>query len=104
MPDRKTPREILAGTPQLGEDVVAVSYHGRTVDLHTPVEATASELAPIRASDPKGLSVIRHSTAHVMADAVQRLFPGTKVTIAPAIEDAFFYDFAKPAPGFTATD
>jgi threonyl-tRNA synthetase len=104
MPDRKTPREILASAADLGKDVIAVRYRGRTVDLHTPIEATAAELTPIRATDPEGLAVIRHSTAHVMADAVQRLFPGTKVTIGPAIDNGFYYDFDKPGGGFTDED
>ncbi len=106
MPERKTPRELLANTGKLDKDIVAVSYRGRTVDLHTPLDsgASAGDLAPIRATDEKGLSVIRHSTAHVMADAVQRLFPGTKVTIGPAIEDGFYYDFDKPGGGFTEDD
>ena len=104
MPDRKTPREILGAAGPLDKDVIAVRFHGRTVDLHTPIEATASELTLIRAGDPEGLAVIRHSTAHVMADAVQRLFPGTKVTIGPAIDDGFYYDFDKPGGGFTDDD
>src|SRR5580698_1171136 len=104
MSDRQTPREILSSAGKLDKDVIAVRYRGRTVDLHTPIEATATELTPVRATDPDGLAVIRHSTAHVMADAVQRLFPGTKVTIGPAIEDGFYYDFDKPGPGFTEDD
>src|ERR1700733_7686089 len=104
MPDRQTPREILSSAGKLDKDVIAVRYRGRTVDLHTPIEATASELTLIRAGDPEGLAVIRHSTAHVMADAVQRLFPGTKVTIGPAIDDGFYYDFDKPGGGFTDDD
>ena len=106
MPDRKTAREILADAAKLDKDIVAVSYRGRTVDLHTPLDAgvSAAELTPIRATDDKGLAVIRHSTAHVMADAVQRLFPGTKVTIGPAIEDGFYYDFDKAGGGFTEED
>src|SRR5215472_18023513 len=103
MPERKTPREILTAAGKLDRDVIAVKSRGRTVDLHTPVDATA-ELIPIRGGDPEGLAVIRHSTAHVMADAVQRLFPGTKVTIGPAIEDGFYYDFDKPGGGFTEED
>ena len=90
------------GAP-LDKDIVAVSVDGKTVDLHTPIPAD-STITPIRASDPAGLRVIRHSSAHVMADAVQRLFPGTKVTIGPAIEDGFFYDFAKPEGTFTEED
>ena len=104
MPDCETPREILASAGQLDKDVIAVKYRGRTVDLHTPVAATLADLAPIRVADAEGLAVIRHSTAHVMADAVQRLFPGTKVTIGPAIEDGFYYDFDKPGAGFTDDD
>jgi threonyl-tRNA synthetase len=104
MPDRKTPREILTASGKLDKDVIAVRYRGKTVDLHTPVAATAADLTPIHSTDPEGLAVIRHSTAHVMADAVQRLFPGTKVTIGPAIEDGFYYDFDKPGGGFTDDD
>ena len=104
MSDRKTPREILGAAGPIDKDVIAVRHRGRTVDLHTPIEATAAELTPVRAADPEGLAVIRHSTAHVMADAVQRLFPGTKVTIGPAIDDGFYYDFDKPGGGFTDDD
>ena len=104
MPDRKTPRELLVAAGALDKDVVAVSFQGRVVDLHTPIAATAAELTPLRATSPEGLAVIRHSTAHVMADAVQRLFPGTKVTIGPAIDDGFYYDFDKPGSGFTEED
>jgi threonyl-tRNA synthetase len=105
MSERKTPREILSAAGHAPDkDVVAVKLRGKTVDLHTPVDATAEEMTPIRATDPDGLAVIRHSTAHVMADAVQRLFPGTKVTIGPSIEDGFYYDFDKPGGGFTEDD
>ena len=104
MAERKTPRELLIAAGKLEKDVVAVKLGGRTVDLHTPVDATADALTLIRATDPDGLAVIRHSTAHVMADAVQKLFPGTKVTIGPAIEDGFYYDFDKAGGGFTDDD
>jgi threonyl-tRNA synthetase len=98
MGDRKTPREILIERGQLEKDVIAVNASGRVVDLLTPIDA-GTTLEPIRASDAAGLRVIRHSSAHVMADAVQRLFPGTKVTIGPAIDDGFYYDFAKAGSG-----
>jgi threonyl-tRNA synthetase len=101
--DRKTPREILQERGQLDKDVIAVNAMGRTVDLLTPVDAE-TPMEPIRASDPAGLRVIRHSTAHVMADAVQRLFPGTKVTIGPAIDDGFYYDFDKAGGGTFSED
>ncbi|MGH7270746.1 MAG: threonine--tRNA ligase, partial [Polyangiaceae bacterium] len=103
-PARKTAREILAAAGSLDSDVIAVRYRGKTVDLHTPIDEAARDLTPIRFKDPEGLAVIRHSTAHVMADAVQRLFPGTKVTIGPAIEDGFYYDFDKPGGGFADDD
>jgi threonyl-tRNA synthetase len=61
-------------------------------------------MTPVRASEPDGLKVIRHSSAHVLADAVQRLFPGTKVTFGPATDDGFYYDFAKDGGGFTEDD
>jgi threonyl-tRNA synthetase len=101
--DRKTPRELLAAQGKLSDDVVAVRANGKIFDLHTPVDPTLA-LTPIKATDPDGLAVIRHSTAHVMADAVQRLFPGTKVTIGPAIDDGFYYDFDKQGGGFTDDD
>ena len=104
MAERKTPRELLAAAGKLDKDVVAVKIGSRTVDLHTPVDVSADALTPIKATDPDGLAVIRHSTAHVMADAVQKLFPGTKVTIGPAIDDGFYYDFDKPGGGFTEDD
>jgi threonyl-tRNA synthetase len=106
MPERKTAREILsaASGAAVDKDIIAVRLRGRVVDLHTPIDATVGELTPIRATDADGLAVIRHSTAHVMADAVQRLFPGTKVTIGPAIEEGFYYDFDKPGGGFTDED
>ncbi len=100
---RKTPREILTERGELEKDVIAVDVGGRTVDLMTPIDPDAA-LEPIHAKDPAGLKVIRHSTAHVMADAVQRLFPGTKVTIGPAIEDGFYYDFDKAGGGTFSDD
>ena len=101
--ERKTPRELLVAQGKMADDVVAVRANGKIVDLHTPIDPTTA-LTPIRATDPEGLAVIRHSTAHVMADAVQRLFPGTKVTIGPSIEDGFYYDFEKAGGGFSDED
>jgi threonyl-tRNA synthetase len=96
MAEKQTPKQILESKKLLDKHTIAVRANGHTVDLHTPIEAT-TPITPILDTDPEGLAVIRHSTAHVMADAVQRLFPGTKVTIGPAIEDGFYYDFDKPA-------
>jgi len=100
---RKTVAEILGAGGLLGDDVVAARLDGQVVDLHTLV-APDARLEPIRIGDPAALDVIRHSTAHVMADAVQKLFPGTKVTIGPWIEDGFYYDFDRPEGTFTEQD
>jgi threonyl-tRNA synthetase len=103
MSERIPARELLKQKGQLESDIVAIKTGGRVVDLHSPVDAGATyEL--VRATDKEGVQIIRHSTAHVMADAVQRLFPGTKITIGPAIEDGFYYDFDKRGGGFTDED
>lgn len=97
-----SPREILTQRGQLSDDVIAVKTAGRLADLHTPVSPDA-ELEPVRVGSRDGLEVIRHSAAHIMADAVQRLFPGTQVTIGPAIDNGFYYDFYRP-DGSTFSD
>ncbi len=73
------------------------------MDLQDSVAAD-SEVKPVRLGDEAALHFIRHSTAHVMADAVQRLFPGTMVTIGPAIENGFYYDFDRPDGAFNEED
>ncbi len=65
---------------------------GQIVDLRTELSEDCS-LNIVTANDPEGLRVIRHTASHVMAEAVQRLFPGTKIAIGPAIDDGFYYDF-----------
>jgi len=90
----------LAAAGKLSHETVAALVDGELGDLHTEVAAGAT-VEPIGVRDERALDVIRHSTAHVMADAVQRLFPGTRVTIGPAIETGFYYDFDRPEGGFT---
>src|SRR3982750_3596337 len=102
-PARQTPGELLKQRGELTDDVIAVRLDGKIVDLLTPVPADAA-IVPVRSSEPDGLQVIRHSAAHVMADAVQRLFPGTQVTIGPAIEAGYYYDFSRPEGQFTAAE
>ena len=58
---------------------------------------------PISQESPEGLDIVRHSAAHIMAEAVRSLFPGVKITIGPAIETGFYYDFDPPQP-FTPED
>src|SRR6202167_3737514 len=95
-----TVSEVLDGAR--GREVVAARVNGKLVDLSRPVEVDAT-IKPVKADSPDGLEVLRHSTAHLMAQAVQSLYPGTQVTIGPTIEDGFFYDFAPPVP-FTVED
>ena len=80
----------------LARAACAGELNGKIVDLRTKVTEDA-DLNIITANDPEGLKVIRHTTAHILAEAVKRLFPDAKVTIGPAIADGFYYDFdAKP--------
>ena len=67
------------------------------VDLGTPLDE-GDQVSIITASSDEGLDVIRHSAAHVLAEAATRLYPGTKVAIGPAIKDGFYYDFDFPEP------
>lgn len=73
------------------------------LDLSSPVPENCRELAPIYSDSPEGLEIIRHSTAHVLACAVKRLWPDAKVAIGPAIENGFYYDFDVDTP-FSVTD
>lgn len=70
----------------------AGEVNGKIVDLRTELKEDC-ELNIVTANDPEGLKVIRHTASHVLAEAVKRLFPNAKVTIGPAIEDGFYYDF-----------
>jgi threonyl-tRNA synthetase len=101
--ERVTPGQLLEKTGERTPDVVAAVVNGKLQDLHTPVDAS-STVKPIKSGEPGSLEVIRHSAAHVMADAVQRLFPGTQVTIGPAIDAGFYYDFYRPEGPFTDKD
>ena len=74
----------------------------RVVDLSRPLVGDA-RVAAVAPESPEGLEVLRHSCAHLMAQAVQRLFPGTQITIGPVIENGFYYDFRRPE-GFSADD
>ncbi|WP_298068122.1 threonine--tRNA ligase [uncultured Mailhella sp.] len=68
------------------------------LDLTAPLPDGAVKAAPVSAEEPDGLQILRHSTSHIMAAAVQKLFPGVKVTIGPSIENGFYYDFDTPKP------
>ncbi len=86
----------------LAKESIAIKINNKIVDLSRKIEKD-SEVQIIKKNDEEALNIIRHDCAHVMAEAVQTLFPGTQVTIGPAIENGFYYDFAKEVP-FTTSD
>jgi threonyl-tRNA synthetase len=83
--------------PRLAKAAVAAKVGDKIIDLCTPL-SEGDQVAIITMTSPEGLDVIRHSAAHVLADAAIRLYPGTKVAIGPAIKDGFYYDFEFPQP------
>jgi threonyl-tRNA synthetase len=106
LPDGK-PLELPAGAtgadaaaaigPGLAKAALAVKVNGELLDLAAPLPAGGGEIAILTDRDPDALELIRHDAAHVMAEAVVDLYPGTKVTIGPPIESGFYYDFEFPA-------
>ena len=98
-----TGTEIADGISSgLRRNAVAIEVNGEQWDLSRPIEADASVGIITRDSD-EGLEVLRHDAAHIMAEAVQELYPETQVTIGPAIENGFYYDFAREE-AFTPED
>lgn len=84
----------LASSLGVNNSIIAAKVDGVAVDLDRPISKDCS-LDWIPVTSPEGLDILRHSTAHLMAQAVQNLFPGTQVTIGPTIEDGFYYDFKR---------
>ncbi len=98
-----TGREIAASIgPGLARAALAMKIDGALVDLSRTIETDAAVVFVTR-RDADALEMIRHDAAHVLAEAVQALYPGTQVTIGPSIENGFYYDFARNAP-FTPED
>ena len=105
-PDGKT-KAVAPGTtgleiakaisPSLAKRTVAMQLDGVLSDLNDPINKSAA-INFVSRTDPAALELIRHDAAHVMAEAVQGLWPGTQVTIGPVIDNGFFYDFAKAEP------
>ena len=86
----------------LAKESVAIKINNEIKDISLPINSDAS-VAILKRDSEEALELIRHDCAHVMAEAVQELFPGTQVTIGPAIENGFYYDFARDEP-FTVAD
>lgn len=97
-PASSTGRQVAASiSPSLAKKAALVEINGEQRDLDRPLE-TGGDFRLIMRDDPEALETIRHDAAHVLAQAVQELFPGTQVTIGPAIEDGFYYDFHREEP------
>jgi threonyl-tRNA synthetase len=102
-PKSTTGLEIAKGiSPSLAKRTVAMALDGDLTDLNDPIENDA-KIELVSRDDPRALELIRHDAAHVLAEAVQSLWPGTQVTIGPVIENGFYYDFFRNEP-FTPED
>lgn len=97
-PDDATGLDVAKSiSPSLAKRSVLIKLDGELRDLDRPLERSG-RFELITRDSPEALDTIRHDAAHVLAEAVQELFPGTQVTIGPAIEDGFYYDFAREEP------
>ena len=84
-------------SPSLAKRTLLVRLDGKLLDYDRPLDS-GGKIELVGRDDPEVLDTIRHDTAHVLAEAVQELFPGTQVTIGPNVEDGFYYDFARNEP------
>jgi threonyl-tRNA synthetase len=101
LPDGATGLDAAAAIgPKLAEQAVLVRSNGRVQDLRLPLEdgQQIQILTTRDKDDPDALAVLRHSAAHLLAEAVRRLYPGVKIAIGPPIENGFYYDFEFPKP------
>jgi threonyl-tRNA synthetase len=97
-PEGVTPLDVAkAISPSLAKRTVLAKVDGELRDVTRPLQRSA-RLELVARDAPEALETLRHDTSHLMAEAVQELFPGTQVTIGPAIEDGFYYDFARDEP------
>src|SRR5262249_32659209 len=88
--------------PGLAKAALAMKVDGKLADLSRIVDRDA-KIAIVTSRDPEALELLRHDAAHVLAQAVQELYPGTQITFGPATEDGFYYDFVRAEP-FTPDD
>jgi threonyl-tRNA synthetase len=96
-PQGSSGRDVAAAiSKSLEKRTLLVRLDGRLIDFDRPLSSGKVEF--VDRNDPDALDTIRHDTAHVLAEAVQELFPGTQVTIGPNVEDGFYYDFAREEP------
>src|SRR6188474_1710818 len=101
LPDGSTGLDAAAAIgPKLAEQAVLVRSNGQVQDLRLPLQdgQKIQILTTRDKDDPDALAVLRHSTAHLLAEAVRRLYPGVKIAIGPPIDNGFYYDFEFPEP------
>ncbi len=97
-PQGSSGRDVATAiSPSLAKRTLLVRLDGQLLDFDRPLPG-GGKVEFVDRSDPDALDTIRHDTAHVLAEAVQELFPGTQVTIGPNVEDGFYYDFARDEP------
>src|SRR6202035_3072844 len=97
-PDGISGADIAKGiSPSLAKRTVAMALDGQVADLADPI-AHDAKIEFLTREDPRALELIRHDAAHVLAEAVQSLWPGTQVTIGPVIDNGFYYDFFRNEP------
>ena len=98
-PQGSSGRDVATAiSPSLAKRTLLVRLDGQLLDFDRPLPDSGGKVEFVDRNDPDALDTIRHDTAHVLAEAVQELFPGTQVTIGPNVEDGFYYDVARTEP------
>ena len=93
-----TPMQIAESiSPRLAQEVLAASVNGQTTDLNRPIE-TDAQFKLYKWEDPEGKHAFWHSSSHLLAEALEALYPGIKFGIGPSIENGFYYDVDSPVP------
>src|SRR5215471_3786353 len=101
VPEGTRPRDVAEGIgKRLAQAAVAAKVNGTVVDLDRELSGDGGEIAfqILTDRDAEALDVLRHSTAHIMARAVMRLFPGVQLAFGPALENGYYYDIDSPTP------
>src|SRR5919205_4487146 len=105
MPEGSTPADVAAAIgPGLAKAALAAKVDGEVRDIMRPFESDASLALITSRDEAEALELVRHDYAHILAEAVQNLYPGTQITFGPATEDGFYYDFAPKDRPFTDED
>src|SRR5438874_5248772 len=105
MPEGSTPADVAAAIgPGLAKAALAAKVDGEVRDIMRPFEGDASLALITSRDEAEALELVRHDYAHILAEAVQNLYPETQITFGPATDDGFYYDFAPKERPFTEED